>query len=259
MALFLETRYCPIVLPPLTIKTSCSITGAHRIFFLPAHHPPTAPLQYSRASDDSSYHPPPQGMSRSIKVVPVGDKCGSAGTHSAKTSLLQSFVTLEAPKGDRPFYRVAPEYMPRVFDNYESKYTTEDGENVTLSLWDTAGQVCRACAEGVDTGRWRLADHSPGKFCICLPHRPSSSTLPLPHPHSERRNLNGAAFCLIRGPTSFFLFSTSTRPRRWRRSPRCGCRKCNTMSQTQCAFWLARTSPPAIRHSRTALTPHPMW
>ena len=78
-----------------------------------------------------------------LKIVPVGDACGaSSSRHSAKTSLLQCFTAVgSSDKGDRPFYRVAPEYLPTVFDNYNMKYKVDGHAEVLFSLWDTAGQV----------------------------------------------------------------------------------------------------------------------
>ena len=92
-----------------------------------------------------------------IKVVPVGDRCRGSSTYSAKTSLLQSFTTLASDKGDKPFYRVAPEYLPTVFENFEMQYKDDGGNEVILSLWDTAGMVSIA-----PTRRQRLAAEAAG-------------------------------------------------------------------------------------------------
>ena len=81
-----------------------------------------------------------------IKIVPVGDKCSGSSTYSAKTSLLQSFTTLASDKEDRPFYRVAPEYLPTVFENYDMQIVDRNGDLVMLSLWDTAGMVSESIA-----------------------------------------------------------------------------------------------------------------
>eukprot|EP01090_Pellita_catalonica_P002282 TRINITY_DN1188_c0_g1_i1.p1 TRINITY_DN1188_c0_g1~~TRINITY_DN1188_c0_g1_i1.p1 ORF type:complete len:190 (-),score=25.35 TRINITY_DN1188_c0_g1_i1:53-622(-) len=62
-------------------------------------------------------------MTTEIKTVLVGD--GSVG----KTSLLVTYTKNEFPSG----------YVPTIFDNYEARLTVE-GEELTLSLWDTAGQ-----------------------------------------------------------------------------------------------------------------------
>jgi small GTP-binding protein len=62
-------------------------------------------------------------MARKVKIVVVGD--GAVG----KTCLLWSYSKQEVP----------PDYVPTVFDNYVVKIQV-NGEDVTLQLWDTAGQ-----------------------------------------------------------------------------------------------------------------------
>jgi small GTP-binding protein len=62
-------------------------------------------------------------MARKVKVVVVGD--GAVG----KTCLLWSYSKQEIP----------PDYVPTVFDNYVVKLQVGT-EDVTLQLWDTAGQ-----------------------------------------------------------------------------------------------------------------------
>jgi small GTP-binding protein len=62
-------------------------------------------------------------MARKVKVVVVGD--GAVG----KTCLLWSYSKQEIP----------PDYVPTVFDNYVVKLQVNN-EEVTLQLWDTAGQ-----------------------------------------------------------------------------------------------------------------------
>jgi small GTP-binding protein len=62
-------------------------------------------------------------MSRKVKVVVVGD--GAVG----KTCLLWAYSKQEIP----------PDYVPTVFDNYVVKLQVNN-EEVTLQLWDTAGQ-----------------------------------------------------------------------------------------------------------------------
>jgi len=62
-------------------------------------------------------------MARKVKVVVVGD--GAVG----KTCLLWAYSKQEIP----------PDYVPTVFDNYVVKLQV-NSEEVTLQLWDTAGQ-----------------------------------------------------------------------------------------------------------------------
>jgi len=64
------------------------------------------------------------GANQRIKLVVVGD--GAVG----KTSLLMSFAKNKFPE----------DYVPTVFENYTAKITREDGSNILLHLWDTAGQ-----------------------------------------------------------------------------------------------------------------------
>jgi len=59
-----------------------------------------------------------------IKVVVVGD--GAVG----KTSLLISYATDKFPE----------QYVPTVFENYSTQITRDNGTNILLHLWDTAGQ-----------------------------------------------------------------------------------------------------------------------
>eukprot|EP00095_Tigriopus_kingsejongensis_P005061 maker-scaffold330_size203968-snap-gene-0.21 protein:Tk05061 transcript:maker-scaffold330_size203968-snap-gene-0.21-mRNA-1 annotation:"small gtpase" len=65
----------------------------------------------------------PVVVSPEIKVVVVGD--GAVG----KTCLLHVYLHREFPS----------DYAPTVFDNMSSKVTV-DGQEVSLQLWDTAGQ-----------------------------------------------------------------------------------------------------------------------
>ncbi|ELP86433.1 Rho GTPase, putative [Entamoeba invadens IP1] len=60
---------------------------------------------------------------RTVKIVMVGD--GAVG----KTALCSTFVNNQFPQ----------DYIPTVFDNF-SRLQTVDGEQVTMSIWDTAGQ-----------------------------------------------------------------------------------------------------------------------
>ncbi|ELP86574.1 Rho GTPase, putative [Entamoeba invadens IP1] len=60
---------------------------------------------------------------RTVKIVMVGD--GAVG----KTALCSTFVNNQFPQ----------DYIPTVFDNF-SRLETVDGEQVTMSIWDTAGQ-----------------------------------------------------------------------------------------------------------------------
>ncbi|EKE41294.1 Rho family GTPase [Entamoeba nuttalli P19] len=63
------------------------------------------------------------GERRTVKIVMVGD--GAVG----KTALCSTFVNNQFPQ----------DYIPTVFDNF-SRLETVDGEQVTMSIWDTAGQ-----------------------------------------------------------------------------------------------------------------------
>lgn len=78
---------------------------------------------------------------RHVKILPVGDKCPGANSHSGKTSLLQTFLAINAPLGEREFYREAPEYAPTVFDNIQLGFEAPSGESLQLGIWDSAGQV----------------------------------------------------------------------------------------------------------------------
>ncbi len=75
-------------------------------------------------------------------VVAVGD--GAVG----KTCLLMVYVNNEFPS----------EYVPTVFENYDTNIKFQDSI-IKLSLWDTAGQVCRAF--------WKLMYHH--RYCsVCV-------------------------------------------------------------------------------------------
>ena len=65
---------------------------------------------------------------RTVKIVMVGD--GAVG----KTALCSTFVNNQFPQ----------DYIPTVFDNF-SRLQTVDGEQVTMSIWDTAGQEEYVC------------------------------------------------------------------------------------------------------------------
>eukprot|EP00027_Filamoeba_sp_ATCC50430_P005761 CAMPEP_0168547718 /NCGR_PEP_ID=MMETSP0413-20121227/4184_1 /TAXON_ID=136452 /ORGANISM="Filamoeba nolandi, Strain NC-AS-23-1" /LENGTH=1073 /DNA_ID=CAMNT_0008577987 /DNA_START=51 /DNA_END=3269 /DNA_ORIENTATION=- len=92
----------------------------------------SAPDDYSPTIDPNnrperltpSIAPRRSGMKKSLKIVLVGD--GMVG----KTTLLISYTTKAYPQ---------TEYIPTVFDNYSS-IEENDGQQVNLILWDTAGQ-----------------------------------------------------------------------------------------------------------------------
>ena len=65
---------------------------------------------------------------RTVKIVMIGD--GAVG----KTALCSTFVNNQFPQ----------DYIPTVFDNF-SRLQTVDGEQVTMSIWDTAGQEEYVC------------------------------------------------------------------------------------------------------------------
>ena len=67
-------------------------------------------------------------LSKDLKIVVIGD------TNVGKTCLLQTYSTNKFPF----------DYVPTVFDNF-SRLQTVDGEQVTMSIWDTAGQEEYVC------------------------------------------------------------------------------------------------------------------
>ena len=79
-----------------------------------------------------------------VKVVLIGD--GASG----KTSLLTSYTESHFPR----------EYVPTVYDTYSCPIRV-DGKDVTLELWDTAGQ------EGYDRLRPLAYTHT-DVFVICF-------------------------------------------------------------------------------------------